>query len=77
MALALTPGLMENLTPASGRTITCLDKEFLCGLMAGGTKVNMYLTKRKVSEFTHGRTTDNTQASGKTVSNTDKEYTEI
>jgi len=72
--LVLTLGQMKKFTPASGKTITCMDKASSAGQTEDNTKVNTQTIRKKASESILGPTGANTLDNGKTASNMAREY---
>ena len=67
-------GKMEEFMKATGSKIICMDKVYTSGQMEENTKVAISTTKKKALVFTPIQTVDATEAIGKMVSNTAKEY---
>jgi len=55
---------MAGLIPVNGKTIICMARASIHGLMAGGTKANTKWTKSMDLEFTNGPTVEFTKVSG-------------
>jgi len=72
--LELTLGLMQRYTLASGKTITCMDKESSAGQTADNTRVNTQTIRKKALESILGPTVDNTLDNGKMANNMARVY---
>jgi hypothetical protein len=72
--LSLTRGLMQRYIPASGKTITCMDKESSAGQMVDNTRVNTQMIRKKALESILGQTGDNTLDNGKMANNMARVY---
>lgn len=57
---------MEDNTKVLGETTKCTEKEYLFGQMVENTKVNILMTKRKVTANSVGQTDGATKEAGKT-----------
>jgi len=75
MARVSTPGLTIGHSMAIGLIIKCMDVAYLHGLMEELTKVNILMTKSKVSEYLYGLTAEDMRVSGSMGSSMDKEST--
>ena len=66
--------MMVELIKDTGLITICMDKVYTSGQMEESTKVAISTTKKKALVFTPIQTVDATEAIGKMVSNTAKEY---
>lgn len=64
---------MEENTKVLGETTKCMEKEYLFGQMAENMKVNILMTKRKVTANSVGQTDGATKEAGKTENRTVEE----
>jgi hypothetical protein len=60
---------MVELMRALGKTIICMDKEFIHGVMAENMKENIIWTKNMVMEYTSGQTEGGMKVIGRMVNN--------
>ena len=74
MVLAHILGKMERYIQDNGKKEICMDKEYLAGLTAEDTKVNIYRIKNMGLEFILGKMEGSMLDNGKTVNSMAKEY---
>jgi hypothetical protein len=74
MVLAHIHGKMEKYIQDNGKKEICMDKEYLAGLTAEDTKVNIYRIKNMGLEFILGKMEGSMLDNGKTVNSMAKEY---
>ena len=65
---------VENST-ASGKTTKCMAEDCLSGLMAGPTKANTTMIRKRVMDFSCGRTTGSMTDTGRKVNRKVSEFT--
>ena len=59
-----TSGLTKRSMRACGIKTKCMDRVFLCGRTAKGTRVNSRMIKERVEVFSSGKTVGSTRANG-------------
>jgi hypothetical protein len=62
-------GLMAGAMKDFGMIIICMNLEYINGRMENNTLENIMMTRSRVLEFTHGKTVESTQDTGKTINN--------
>ena len=77
MESELILGRTVKYTQGNGKKETCMDKEYLAGLMEEDMKVNTCKIKSMGSVYILGKMEGSMLDSGKMVSSTDKEFIKI